>query len=80
MYIKISKENKEQMINKIQEYYFRERSEEISHLAADILLDFIKKDLGPYFYNQGIQDASKLVEQKMMSIEEDLQSLARPLR
>jgi uncharacterized protein (DUF2164 family) len=75
----IPKENKEQMMLKIKEYFYNERSEEIGDLGAQILLDYMIKEIGPHIYNQGIKDARSLIEQKMVSIEEDLYALERPI-
>jgi uncharacterized protein (DUF2164 family) len=80
MYIKLPKENKDQFIDKIKDYFYNERSEEIGDLAAENLLDFVLKEIGPYLYNQGVKDAKVMVEQKMMSLEEDIQSLVRPIK
>ncbi|WP_025025527.1 DUF2164 domain-containing protein [Caldalkalibacillus mannanilyticus] len=79
MHIRIPKENKDQLIEEIKEYFYNERSEEIGDLAAENLLDFVMKEIGPSFYNQGVKDAREMVEQKMMGIEEDLRSLERPI-
>jgi uncharacterized protein (DUF2164 family) len=80
MYIKLPKENKDQIIDKIKDYFYNERSEEIGDLAAENLLDFVLKEIAPYLYNQGVKDAKVMVEQKMMSLEEDIQSLVRPIK
>ncbi len=54
---KLTKENKEVMIEKIKKYYFDERDEVIGDLAAGLLLDFIINDLAVEFYNQGVYDS-----------------------
>ncbi|WP_088103074.1 DUF2164 domain-containing protein [Halalkalibacter urbisdiaboli] len=79
MYIRLPKENKDKIISKLQDYFYNERSEEIGNLAAENLLDFVLKEIGPYFYNQGVKDAKEVFEQKMLSIEEDILSLERPI-
>ncbi|WP_141431781.1 DUF2164 domain-containing protein [Bacillus sp. 03113] len=79
MYIKLPKENKDLIIDNLKVFFYNERSEEIGDLAAENLLDFVIKNIGPYFYNQGVKDAKEVCEQKMMSLEEDIQSLERPI-
>jgi uncharacterized protein (DUF2164 family) len=79
MYIRLPKEDKDQIIDKLKDYFSSERSEEIGDLAAGNLLDFILKEIGPYFYNQGVKDSKEMLEQKMISLEEDIQSLERPI-
>ncbi|WP_101846647.1 DUF2164 domain-containing protein [Halobacillus sp. Marseille-P3879] len=74
----LSKEQREYMINQIQEYFELERDEQIGELAADQLLEFMVKELGPFMYNKGIYEARQMVEQKVMNLDEDLLSLERP--
>jgi uncharacterized protein (DUF2164 family) len=77
--IQLSKEHKEQMLNDIKNFFYYERSEEIGDLAAENMLDFLVKEIGPYFYNQGVKDSKVMVEQKRMNVEEDILSLEKPL-
>jgi uncharacterized protein (DUF2164 family) len=79
MYIRIPKENKDQIKEELKEYFYHERSEEIGDLAAENMLDFILKEIGPYFYNQGVKDAKEMVSQSVAGIEEDIESLERPI-
>jgi len=55
--INLTKEEKEQMISRIQAYYQRERGEQIGELKAMMILDFFNEELAPTFYNRGIRDA-----------------------
>ncbi|NLX48260.1 MAG: DUF2164 domain-containing protein, partial [Euryarchaeota archaeon] len=48
-----------------------ERGEEIGHLAAGMILDFIVEELAPEFYNQGVQDSCAYMNERV----EDMQSL-----
>ncbi|MDQ0246073.1 uncharacterized protein (DUF2164 family) [Bacillus fengqiuensis] len=80
MFIKFSQEQKNRMIADIQRFFEEERGEEIGELAAENVLEFVKEHLGPHFYNQAIKDTKELVEQKMLSIEEDLYALERPIK
>ncbi len=68
------------MIAKLQDYFYREMSEEIGDLAAGNLYEFFIKEMGPYFYNQGVKDAKFIVEQQMLNIEEDISSLEIRIR
>ncbi|GFZ87657.1 hypothetical protein GCM10010978_29320 [Compostibacillus humi] len=78
--IRIPKENREEIVQSLQDYFYNELSEEIGNLAAENLLDFILKEIGPYCYNQGVNDAKVMVEQKILSLEEDILSLEIPTR
>lgn len=78
IHLKLPKENKKELIERIQAYFYEERAEEIGELAAGFLLDFMIKEIGPVIYNQAINDARKLIEEKMLSIEEDLHVMEKP--
>ncbi|MCX7709909.1 MAG: DUF2164 domain-containing protein [Clostridia bacterium] len=69
--IELSKEQKKKAIQDIQEYFARERDEDLGDLAAEIILDFITEKIGSYYYNQAIADVQKYMNEKV----EDLYSL-----
>ncbi|MEK3747114.1 DUF2164 domain-containing protein [Paenibacillus sp. FSL E2-8871] len=77
--IKIQREHKLQITSSIQDYFETELSSEIGQLASENLLDFMLKELSPYIYNQALADARKVIEQKMISIEEELYALEQPI-
>ncbi|WP_261129975.1 DUF2164 domain-containing protein [Bacillus sp. Marseille-Q3570] len=79
MTLKIPKEEREQLVRNIQGYFIDERGEEIGDLAAGLMLDFFLKEAGPYVYNQGVRDAKKLLQDKIMNVEEDMDALQRPI-
>jgi uncharacterized protein (DUF2164 family) len=80
MFLKIPKEQKMQIIGNIQQYFREEREEEISDLAAEFLMDFMIRQISPFVYNQAIEDAQSIVDQKMASIEEDVYALKLPIK
>lgn len=63
--IEISKENKEEMKRLVIEYFFKERDEDLGDLASQLVLDFFIDELGPYIYNQGIEDAHLYMKDKL---------------
>ena len=54
--IKITKEQRDEMIAAIKHYFLKNREEDIGDLQAGLVLDFILEELAPEFYNQGISD------------------------
>lgn len=76
---KLTLEKKRQMIQEIQDFFLKERGEEIGEFAAEICFEFIKERLGPVFYNEGIRDAREVAEQRMQLLEEDLFALEKRL-
>ena len=73
-------EDKKWIIRQIQEYFFKERDEEIGELAAENLLEFISEKFGPYYYNAGVKDAGKQAEAYAARLDEDLYALMRPIK
>jgi uncharacterized protein (DUF2164 family) len=55
--IKITKEQRDEMIAAIKHYFLKNREEDIGDLQAGLVLDFILEELAPEFYNQGISDS-----------------------
>ena len=63
--IKLTKEQRAEMVSSIKKYFKKERGEEIGDLASGLMLDFIIENLGPEFYNQGVQDSSKYMNDRL---------------
>ncbi len=80
MVLKIPKEQKQQLILLVQQYFRDERDEEIGDLPAEFLIDFMMKQLGPIIYNQAIDDLQTVMSQKMTSLEEDMYALKMPVK
>ncbi|WBW98248.1 DUF2164 domain-containing protein [Oceanirhabdus sp. W0125-5] len=55
--IKISNEKRKELIDKIKEFFYEERDEDLGDLAAGLVLDFIIDEIAPEFYNQGVYDS-----------------------
>ena len=69
--IKLTKEQKEDMISAIKNYFLNEREEEIGDLASNLMLNFIIEELAPEFYNKGVYDSYKYMTERS----EDLLSI-----
>ncbi|MCP3738968.1 DUF2164 domain-containing protein [Rossellomorea sp. BNER] len=79
MYIRLKKEEKDDLRGRIQTYYYEQTGDEIGELAAEHWLEFIIKEIGPYLYNQAVTDSKDVLMDKMLQLEEDLYALKRPL-
>jgi uncharacterized protein (DUF2164 family) len=77
--VKIPKEEKDLLIERIQHYYQTERGEEIGGIAAEGLLNFFVQEAAPYIYNQAIKEARQVVLGQMGALEEELYSLEKPI-
>lgn len=73
--IKFSSQEKEQIINKIQQYFEKELDQELGQFDADFLLDFFAREVGGYFYNRGLYDAQKILTDKIEHISEAIYEL-----
>jgi len=63
--IKLNKEKREEMISKIKNYFLEEREEELGDLACGMILDFIIEELSSEFYNQGVYDSYKFMNDRI---------------
>jgi uncharacterized protein (DUF2164 family) len=55
--IKVTKEQRDEMIAAIKHYFLKNREDEMGELQAGLVLDFILEELAPEFYNQGVSDS-----------------------
>ena len=70
---KLDRIEKDKLIEKIINYFFNERDEEIGALAAELLLDFFCENIAPQFYNKGVQDSIAFISERV----EDMYSLEK---
>lgn len=68
---------KEQLIQKLQKYMSNELEVELGQFDADFLLDFIAKEMGSNFYNQGLYDAQAALAERMDSLTEVIYQLEK---
>lgn len=71
--LEISKERKDYLISEIKSYFLIERNEVLGDLASLLLLDFIAEKIAPEFYNQGVAEAYKYMNERL----EDMLSIQR---
>jgi uncharacterized protein (DUF2164 family) len=74
-----SKQEKETMVEKIQGYFIKELDQEIGQFESEFLLNFFAEEIGPYFYNKGIQDSQAMLHKKIDGIIEAIDSLEKPV-
>lgn len=80
MFFKLTKEQQQMMISDIQIFFSEERDEEISEFAAERVLDFIKEELAPHFYNAAVKDVKVVVNQQFSALEDEILTLERPFK
>ncbi|MCP3900587.1 MAG: DUF2164 domain-containing protein, partial [Desulfobacteraceae bacterium] len=73
-----SKEEKKIIVNKIQVYFSEKLDQEIEQFDAEFLLDFFSKEIGVYFYNQGLNDAQAVLSKRMDNIIDAIYEIEKP--
>ncbi len=76
--IVFTKEEKEHIVHKIKHYFNKELDEDIGQFDAEFLLAFFGKEIGPHYYNKGLQDAQKVIELQMDNMKETLYTMEEP--
>lgn len=73
--IEFPAQQKEQLIQKLQQYMSQELEVELGQFDADFLLDFISKEMGNYYYNQGLYDAQAVLADRMDTLNDAIYQL-----
>ena len=73
--IEFPAQQKEQLIQKLQKYMSKELDVELGQFDADFFLDFISKEMGSLYYNQGIYDAQTVLVDRMDSLSDAIYQL-----
>lgn len=73
------KQQREQIIRDLQQYFSDELEHELEQFDAEFLLDFIVKKMGPAFYNKGLEDAKEVVERRVLDIADELYEIEMPV-
>ncbi|MFA4996261.1 MAG: DUF2164 domain-containing protein [Patescibacteria group bacterium] len=64
----LSKEKRDELLGLIKSFFQKERDEEIGGLAASAVLDFFLDKLAVEFYNQGIYDSYKYLDDRISDL------------
>lgn len=78
--ITFTREQTQRMAHKIQRYMEQEHNFELEDFDAEFLLQFISRELGAHYYNQGVNDAIAQVEAKMLDITDSILWLEIPVQ
>jgi len=65
MSIKLQTDTTKILINSIQRFFAKNMDDEIGDLKAQLLLDFVIREIGPSIYNQAIADAQVYFQDKV---------------
>lgn len=75
--IEFTREQKALLVSEIQKYFIKELDQEIGDFDAEFLLDFFSEKVGGYYYNQGLNDARALLDEKLETITESFYELEK---
>jgi uncharacterized protein (DUF2164 family) len=63
---------RKQAIASLKRYFDEALDQDIGDLKAEMMLDFILTEIAPTVYNQAIQDAQKLVQERVTEMDSSL--------
>ena len=78
--ITFDKDTRAKLVGGLSDYLRTELDLEVKGFDAEFLLDFISERLGPYYYNQGLHDASALYREKLEAISEAVWEIEVPVK
>ena len=76
--IRFSREEMADIKARLRPYFRDELEMELRDLPADMLIEFLAREIGPFFYNRGLHDAQAVVGQMSERISEAIAGLERP--
>jgi uncharacterized protein (DUF2164 family) len=76
--IEFTKEEKDILVQKIKAYFVDELDQEIAQFDAEFLLEFFSREVGPYYYNNGLYDAKTLIENKLETLTDAFYEIEKP--
>ena len=77
--IKFSRDETDRIVSKIKTYFDNEFEQDIGSFEAEFLIEFLSKELGPHFYNQGLSDAQALFSDKADEVSYLIQELEQAI-
>jgi len=73
--IKLASDEKSILVDKIQQYLLTELDCDTGQFDTEFFLDFLTKELGGFYYNQGLFDAQAILANKIEHINEAISEL-----
>jgi len=73
--IAFEKAERAAIVGKIQRYFVDEMDGEIGSIPAEQLLNFFTETIGPFYYNQGLNDAQAVFLRTMDNVGDEIYAL-----
>ncbi|WP_313011005.1 DUF2164 domain-containing protein [Brevundimonas sp.] len=75
--IRFSREEVAAITAKLRPYFRDELDVDLRDLPAEMLIDFLAREIGPFFYNRALYDAQAVLKKKADDIGEAIAGLER---
>ncbi len=76
--IAFSREEKRALIGKLRDYFETELDHPIGDIGAELLLGFLQKDIGAFYYNKGLHDAQAAFRNQVNAFDDMIYALEKP--
>jgi len=73
----LTREELQEAASRLRAYLRDDMEVEVGQLPAEMLIEFIERDIGRLFYNRGLRDAEIVVRQKVEDVADALYGLER---
>ena len=73
--LKFEKEERAAIVAKIQRHFVGEMEQEIGTIPAEQLLNFFTETIGPFYYNQGLNDAQAVFARALDNVGDEIYGL-----
>ena len=73
--IKFEKDRRAEIVKRIQRYFSAELDQEIGAIPAEQLLGFFTEQIGPFYYNQGLNDAQAVFTKSLDNVSDMIYGL-----
>ncbi|GAB4322559.1 MAG: hypothetical protein Kow0010_03440 [Dehalococcoidia bacterium] len=74
-----TREQKTEVVRRVQHHLREAFDLDLGDLGAELLVEFFGELVGPFYYNQAIEEAAKLVNRQAETMLADLGVLMRPV-
>jgi len=78
--IDFNNHEKEELTQKLKKYFDIELGIDVGQFDCEFFLDFISKELGAYYYNQGLRDAQVILSNKFDDLHHTIDELEKPIK
>jgi uncharacterized protein (DUF2164 family) len=77
--IAFEKQERDEIVDRIQRFMLAEHDLKLGGLEAEMVLDFFAEKIGPFYYNQGLNDAQAMFVKSIDDINERIYDLEQPV-